>query len=85
MSTEMCHQQNTSQSSNLLATPSTFSFTPLTKPVDEANKKEERTKDEEKTGKILRFLPYPMISSSCFSRCWRGEGCEDASVWRKPL
>jgi len=41
--------ENTSQSSNLLATPSTFSFTPLTKPVDEANKKEERTKDEEKT------------------------------------
>lgn len=38
------------QSSSILATPSTFSFTPLTKPVDEASKKEERAKDEEKAG-----------------------------------
>ena len=42
--------QSAPQSSSLLATPSTFSFTPLTKPVDDAGKKEERVKDEEKAG-----------------------------------
>ena len=44
--------QGTAQSSSQLATPSTFSFTPLTKPVDEGAKKEERVKDEEKAGKL---------------------------------
>ena len=44
------YPQSAPQSSSILATPSTFSFTPLTKPVDEASKKEERAKDEEKTG-----------------------------------
>ena len=42
--------QSAPQSTSLLATPSTFSFTPLTKPVDDAGKKEERVKDEEKAG-----------------------------------
>ena len=49
--TTASYSQSTPQSSSQLATPSTFSFTPLTKPVDEAGKKEERVKDEEKAGK----------------------------------
>ena len=44
------YPQSAPQPTSILATPSTFSFTPLTKPVDEASKKEERAKDEEKAG-----------------------------------
>ena len=44
------YRQSAPQSTSLLSTPSTFSFTPLTKPVDDAGKKEERVKDEEKAG-----------------------------------
>ena len=52
--TTASYPQSTPLSSSQLATPSTFSFTPLTKPVDEAGKKEERVKDEEKAGKNLK-------------------------------
>ena len=49
--TILSYSQSSPQSSSQLATPSTFSFTPLTKPVDEASKKEDRVKDEEKAGR----------------------------------
>jgi len=58
--------ESTPQSSSQLATPSTFSFTPLTKPVDEAGKKEERGKDEEKAvdGGEQRVAKMPVFGEN---------------------
>jgi len=58
--------EGTAQPSSQLATPSTFSFTPLTKPVDEGAKKEERVKDEEKAadGGEQRVAKMPVFGEN---------------------
>jgi len=58
--------ESSPQSSSQLATPSTFSFTPLTKPVDEASKKEDRVKDEEKAvdGGEQRVAKMPVFGEN---------------------
>jgi len=54
------------QSKSVLPTPSTFSFTPLTKPVDGATKKEERVRDEEKTADTdeVRVAKMPVFGEN---------------------